>query len=359
MFRDRPAESLDELFDRDAEVKSLLDAVGRAALTLVIGMRRVGKTSVVMAATRGRLRVYIDARVFEDRPYISYQDFLEALGAELRRLLPLYKRLAELLSRVRGVAVAGVSVEFDTGRSAPNFADLLEVFDQWAGERGEKLIFIIDEAQELAKLRGRTLLPAFGYAYDHLRNISFVFTGSKAGLLLKFLKLEDPESPLFGRYAERLEIRPFPRELALRFLKEGFKQAGVGVDERLIQKAVDELDGIVGWLAYFGLRALRSPSTALEETLEYATRLAASEFCHFVRYTGSKRYVEAARICRHGARWSDVKRYLQAAEGRRITDSEVTKIIRNLINYGFLEKRDDVYVVPDPALRRALEGLRC
>ncbi|MCY0890418.1 MULTISPECIES: ATP-binding protein [Pyrobaculum] len=104
------------------------------------------------------------------------------------------------------------------------------------------------------------LLPAFGYAYDYLRNIPFVFTGSKAGLLLKFLKLEDPESPLFGRYAERLENRPFPRELALRFLRGGFSQAGVRVDEGLIQMAVDELDGVIGWLAYFGLRALRRPS---------------------------------------------------------------------------------------------------
>ncbi|MCY0890417.1 MAG: hypothetical protein QW677_06690 [Pyrobaculum sp.] len=97
----------------------------------------------------------------------------------------------------------------------------------------------------------------------------------------------------------------------------------------------------------------------VEEALEHATRLAASESCLFVRYTGSKRYIEAAKICIHGARWSDVKRYLQAAEGGGITDGEVTKILRNLVNYGFLEKRGDLYVVPDPALRKALEALRC
>ena len=45
--------------------------------------------------------------------------------------------------------------------------------------------------------------------------------------------------------------------------------------------------------------------------------------------------------------------------GGGITDGEVTKILRNLVNYGFLERRGDLYVVPDPALRKALEALRC
>ncbi|AEA12490.1 ATPase [Thermoproteus uzoniensis 768-20] len=359
LFMDRPAESLDELFDRESEVKMLLESVSRRALTLVLGMRRVGKTSVVRAATRGRLRVYIDARIFEERAYISYDDLLGALRSELRRILPLHRRLGELLGRIRGVSVAGVDVRFEMGRRAPNISELLEAFDQWAGERGERLVLIIDEAQELIKLRGRAILPALGYAYDNLRNIAMVFTGSKAGLLLRFLRLEDPDSPLFGRYVERIDLGPFPPELSVRYLEEGFRQAGVEVGEDLIRKAVEALDGVVGWLAYFGLRALRSPRTALEETLEYATRLAASEFCHFVEYTGSRRYIYVASICRNGARWSEVKRHLQATEGRPITDYEVTKLLSNLVNYGFLEKRGDLYVVADPILRKALEGLRC
>lgn len=79
-------------------------------------MRRVGKTSVVKAATYGKLRIYIDARYFEEKRYISYGDLLEALRKELRRLLPLHKRLGELLSKIRGVSVAGVDVKFEIGR---------------------------------------------------------------------------------------------------------------------------------------------------------------------------------------------------------------------------------------------------
>ena len=54
------------------------------------------------------------------------------------------------------------------------------------------MLVIVDEAQELVKLKGRQMLPVLGYAYDHLRNLYLVLTGSKAGLLLRLLRLEDP-----------------------------------------------------------------------------------------------------------------------------------------------------------------------
>jgi len=74
LFLDRPAEKPEELFDREEELEQLRRAVESRRLTLVVGMRRVGKTSVVKAGTYGMARIYIDARAFEERPYISYGD---------------------------------------------------------------------------------------------------------------------------------------------------------------------------------------------------------------------------------------------------------------------------------------------
>lgn len=360
LFMDRPAESLEELFDREKELEQLQNAIDTRRLTLVVGMRRVGKTSGVKAGTHGRPRIYIDARAFEERSYISYADLLEALRRELRRLLPIHRRLGELLAKVRGVSAAGVDVRFEVGRNSPSLSELLQTLNDWAEERGEKLLLIIDEAQELVKLRGRQILPVLGCAYDNLKNLSLVLTGSKAGLLLRFLRLENPESPLYGRYAERIEIRPFTRGQALEYLREGFRRAGVSVDDKLLEAAVDALDGVVGWLAYFGLNALRDPATALDTTVERATEIATAEFCNFVKYMGSRRYIAVAKLAAlRGTRWSDAKRLLQAEEGRPISDSEVTKLLRNLADYGFLEKQGEIYTVPDPILRRALQYIQC
>jgi len=54
-----------------------------------------------------------------------------------------------------------------------------------------------------------------------------------------------------------------------------------------------------------------------------------------------------------------VRRFLQAEEGRPISDSEVTKLLRNLVDYGFLEKQGDRYIILDPILRAAIQNIQC
>lgn len=244
VFLDRPAESVEELFDREREVAQLTSAARDRAAVLVVGFRRVGKTSLVKAATSKSLRVYVDVRAFEDRGYVTYDDFLSLLSKSLAPLLPRYKRLGELLKSVRGVSVAGISVEFERGRNAPRLAELLEALDRLGEERGERVVLILDEAQELAKMRGRTILPVLAYAYDNLRHLSIVYTG--LGLLSRFLRLGDPESPLFGRYLERIEVAPFSRDLSLRYLEEGFAAAGAKIEREMLEEAVEVFDGLWG-----------------------------------------------------------------------------------------------------------------
>jgi Predicted ATPase (AAA+ superfamily) len=55
---DRP----EELFDREDEFKELRDALNGRWTVLLLGVRRVGKTSLARAATYNRARVYIDLK---------------------------------------------------------------------------------------------------------------------------------------------------------------------------------------------------------------------------------------------------------------------------------------------------------
>ncbi len=68
---------------------------------MVVGFRRVGKTSLVKAATKDMVRVYIDARSFEGMSYMTIRDFLSELAKSLSQLLPISRRLIDFLSRVR------------------------------------------------------------------------------------------------------------------------------------------------------------------------------------------------------------------------------------------------------------------
>ncbi len=62
---------------------------------------------------------------------------------------------------------------------------------------------------------------------------------------------------------------------------------------------------------------------------------------------------------KHGATWSEVKRYLELREGRPISDSEVTKLLRKLVDNGFVMKVNNEYVIVDPILRRISDRVKC
>ncbi len=220
---------------------------------------------------------------------------------------------------------------------------------------------MIDEVQELIKLKGFNLIPVIAYVYDNLRNISFVFAGSKIGMLYNFLKIDNSSSPLYGRYMERIEINPLSREQSMDFLIKGFAENNIKPNEKILEKAVEELDGIIGWLSYFGLMALREGlnEKTLNIVLDSASKIVINEFCNFVKSRNSRRYIEILKATKSGASWSEIKRYLEIKTGEKIYDYELTRLLRNLIDSAFIEKKDNLYTIPDPILRYAVNKISC
>ncbi|MCI2415779.1 MAG: ATP-binding protein [Candidatus Aramenus sp.] len=357
-FSDRPIEEEEELYDREEELRLLRQFATQYSVTLVLGLRRTGKTSLIKVGLKAENTIYVDMRKFEERNAITYSDFLREVEKEVNKRRRKLERLREYLKRVKGVSVGEVGVEFSLGRDRPSFGDLLEAMDEWAREEG-RLVFVIDEVQELVKMRGYSLLPSFAYAYDNLRGVSFVFAGSKIGMLFKYLKVEDEESPLFGRYMAKVEVKPFTEEQSVDFLKRGFQQYGVNIKEERLREVARRLGGIPGWLALYGLETVNSGRDSLEDVVEKAFKLASKEFCAFVKERGSRRYVELMKGLKLTGKWGELKRYLEIEEGRKVSDSEVTRLLANLVDAGFVEKVDEEYRVADPVLRENVDKITC
>jgi Predicted ATPase (AAA+ superfamily) len=317
----------------------------------------VGKTSLARAATYDRTRVYVDLREFEWRHYVAWDDFYAAL----RTALPRSKKALDLLSRISGVSVAGFTVEFARGRGRSLLPEVLRSLDEWAAAESKRLVVAIDEAQELYKLKGGSFTPVLAWAYDNLDNVVFLLTGSKVGLMHRLLRLDDPESPLYGRYVHVIKLHPLPREKASEFLARGFAESGIAHSPRLLEATVDHLDGIIGRLSYLGLEATRAgrlTEELLKEVAERATRLAWGEFCNFVKLRGTARYLHIVHVAAEGATWSEVKRYLEIKEGP-INDAELNRLLKSLVEEGWLEK-GEVYRLTDPLMRYAAKnGWRC
>jgi AAA+ ATPase superfamily predicted ATPase len=66
------------------------------------------------------------------------------------------------------------------------------------------------------------------------------------------LGVDDPKSPLYGRAVAEVSMRRLLRGEAVEFLEKGFAELGVEVGKSVIEEAVNTLDGVIGWLTYFG-----------------------------------------------------------------------------------------------------------
>ena len=179
---------------------------------------------------------------------------------------------------------------------------------------------------------------------------------------LAILGRADPSSPLFGRPYLEVRMGRLDRGRALGFLEAGFSEAGVGYRRDELEEAVDALDGVIGWLTAYGYRALSvGHRTALGATVEEGARLVAGELGNFLapRARARDRYLVLLRLVSvRPMGWGELRRGLQAEVGR-VDDKTLARYLRALMDYGFLERRDDgTYTPTDPLIPRALRYLR-
>ena len=71
LFDPRPKSQRSAFFDRDEEIKELKESVARSPLTFLLGIRRIGKTSVLKVALNELEApyVYLDLRILEEEGY--------------------------------------------------------------------------------------------------------------------------------------------------------------------------------------------------------------------------------------------------------------------------------------------------
>jgi AAA+ ATPase superfamily predicted ATPase len=252
-------------------------------------------------------------------------------------------KFREILTSLSSVKILGNEVA--TRWRGSNALTLPTLFDSLNKRR---TIIAMDEAQRLRGPRAREVLNAIAHAYDYDRNLTFILTGSEAGLLYDFLRLDDVDSPLYGRYCYRLVVERFDEDTAREFLRRGFEELGVDIGEEELEEAVNFFDGIPGWLTFFG-NEYASGNRKLVSIKSMAVNLALKEIRNIVKARGRRYSLVLKGVAEGLGSWSRIKRYVEEREGVTLSSSILANVINSLEDMSII--RD--YRFLDPVYREA------
>lgn len=334
----------EELYDREEEL-SILERATHPIITLT-GIRRLGKSSLLATALKRKNALVVDFRGTgpNPSPILLLNRFEEAVNSS--GLKSLWEHLSKHIS---SITLGSLGVSFaKTKPLTVSFATLFDTINEHAESMGIDFVIAFDEAQEA---RGyKPLVGAIAHSYDYNRRIRFVLAGSQTGLLNDFLGIQDPASPLYERYVYELALKRFSREDSLEFLRRGFKACGK--EPVNIEEAVQRLDGIVGWLVYYGYMCLNEDAN-LARVVDSAVNLELEELSKLK----GKYYRLILKAVTLGANtWSEIYRYVKA-NSVALSDASFNEALGRLIKYSILEKKGEGYMIPDPITNEAAKRL--
>jgi len=358
LFDPRVKSRKEDLFDRRKEIKALKNSIKRYQITLVLGIRGVGKSSLLNVILNSiQNGIYIDAKklYFDSGGWVTNKALLKAFENSLNSLAhPTRREVFQYLKRVKGVSISEFHLNFE---SKVSLSDILEALNEYG-----KIIIAFDEAQYLrfyGRRGGKELLTLIAYAYENLPNISFIFTTSEIGLLHDFIGFSNNESPLCGKTYNEIIISSFSRELSVEFLTEGFIELGIPITEEEIETIVDVLGGIPRWLVEFGYcySITKNSKTAIKEVFFNARRKLDIEFRELNKRT--LKYLLVLQAIALGFNtWGLVERFLMA-HNQKTPSSRLAAILKNLQKMCWIKAEDSghkkIYRIIDPVVERVLK----
>ena len=327
LFDIRPKKRKEDLFGREKELEELMSSV--EPIVLVYGIRRIGKTSLLNVFCNEIKRcVFVDARWVS-----SYDDLVTGIvdNVSLIDEIKLKTPILEITKR---------------GRKIERLKQAFEALN----ESGATLV--IDEAQELRYLKD--IRKILAWSYDNLDNLKVILSGSEVGVLEEFVGVDNYDSPLYGRAMKELRLERFDESKSMEFMRKGFLEYGMDVDEGEMKEVYEIMGGIVGWLTYYGhfrAEGRLDHLKALEEVRRTAKGLVRRELTRFLesRKTAKKRYCCILKAISLGlSRWSDIKRYCNESNDKRFSEA-----LRRLEKYSFIG-RENGYHLLDPLMKDAV-----
>ncbi|GAB6135976.1 AAA family ATPase [Thermococcus prieurii] len=228
--------------DREEEVEKLKIAMMSGQNVIVYSPRRYGKSSLVSIALEelGE-RVYpieVDCSGVLTKRELAERISSAAIRTWRGRVEEFLRKLFKTTTP-RITVGKRLGVEFVVGEENAAFEEALKLPKRLAEVAGKRVVVVFDEFQEVSNLR-RDVLPKMRAEFQKHREVTYVFVGSKQGMMREIF--QSPSSPFYN-FGMHMVLRRIPKEKFGPFIKNKFRESGLEVDDGLIDSVLEVTKG--------------------------------------------------------------------------------------------------------------------
>lgn len=183
----------DSFCNRKKELSTIAQNVHSGVHTTIVSFRRMGKTALIQRAFDQLSKRTTQTILIDIEATHNLGQFNAVLATGIARALYTQRRgvskhITEILQRLRAsVALDAVtlqpSVEFSFGPTSPSARQSLDELLAILEEHPKRVVLAIDEFQQVASYDGGLMEQELRSRMQQLRNISFVFAGSKKDMM--------------------------------------------------------------------------------------------------------------------------------------------------------------------------------
>ncbi len=284
---------------------------------------------------------------------------MQALAHGINESRTLYEKIKNTIKRTEEFSVGPDSFSIKiTKEPMTRIWDIISAI----GSLKHNTILVLDEVQELYLISGQ-VLELLANIFNTYKNITFVFTGSMIGLVSSLLEPKKEDSPMYGRPPAKVTIQQFDHSNAVKFLRTGFKEYNLSIDDSKLEETANDLGGIAGWLTMYGnFSAVRrlSHEKSLVETKKQAAKIIKSELNHFLDGKDRIAYIQTLKACAISASWSDIKSAISVKKRTTVNDRNIKDTIENLADSMYIERneKNGNYTIVDPLVKETVTGLK-
>ena len=239
----------DDFVGRDEELANIERELRSGISVILYSHRRMGKTSLMCELARrkpkGLVFAFIDLygmtsaeRLLEQ---IVSKSAMACLGGVERFAMSAWDLLRSTRLRLAVTPEGELAVDFVRGGpTVAETADALDMPERLASSKGKRLVVVFDEFQEVSALGGVSLLKTMRSRFQHHRNVSYVFSGSKVHLLRQIF--EEHEGA-FYKSGVSVDLGPIGVEPFSEFIVRKFRLEGGKISKDLARALVQRTGG--------------------------------------------------------------------------------------------------------------------